>query len=53
VPADYEAQIPDSLKTILEFPGYAADNLSRMRAHYQAAGGLRDNTRYGWIRTRL
>jgi predicted TIM-barrel fold metal-dependent hydrolase len=52
VPADYEARIPDALKTIMEFPGYTADALSRMRAQYQAAGGLRSNTRYGWIRTR-
>jgi hypothetical protein len=52
VPADYESQIPDELKTILEFPGYTADNISRMRETYLAAGGQRSNTRYGWIRTR-
>jgi hypothetical protein len=52
VPADYESRIPDELKTIMEFPGYVADNLSKMKAHYLAAGGQRSNIRYGWIRTR-
>ena len=53
VPANYEALIPDELKTIMEFPGFVADNLSKMKAAYQAAGGERSNTRYGWIRTRV
>jgi hypothetical protein len=26
---DYVSQIPESLKTILEFPGYTADNMSK------------------------
>jgi hypothetical protein len=51
VPADYEARIPDELKTIMEFPEFAADAFTRMRAEYQAAGGLPSNTRYG-CRTR-
>ena len=54
VPANYEALIPDELKTIMEFPGFVADNLSKMKAAYQAwGGGERSNTRYGWIRTRV
>jgi hypothetical protein len=53
VPANYEALIPDELKTIMEFPGFVADNLSKMRAEYLAMGGERSNTRYGWIRTRV
>ncbi len=52
VPKDYANHIPDSLKTILEFPGYTADNLSTMRKIYAEAGGTRSNTRYGWLRTR-
>lgn len=50
VPADYEARIPDSLKTILEFPGFTADNLAQMREMYAATGGTPSNTRYGWVR---
>jgi hypothetical protein len=53
VPANYEALMPDELKTIMEFPGFVADNLSKMRAEYLAMGGERSNTRYGWIRTRV
>jgi predicted TIM-barrel fold metal-dependent hydrolase len=53
VPADYESRIPDELKTILEFPEFAADTLSKMKATYLAAGGQRSNVRYGWIRTRV
>jgi hypothetical protein len=53
VPANYEALITDELKTIMEFPGFVADNLSKMRAEYLAMGGERSNTRYGWIRTRV
>ncbi len=51
VPVNYEALIPESLKRILEFPGYAMnDNLSKLRREYLAQGGLPDNTRYGWVR---
>jgi predicted TIM-barrel fold metal-dependent hydrolase len=50
VPADYASRIPDDLKTLMEFPGYQADNLSRLRAAYQATGGQPSNTRYGWVR---
>jgi uncharacterized protein len=52
VPADYAAQIPDELKTLMEFPGHAADNLSLMRAQYLEAGGQPSHTRYGWLRLR-
>jgi predicted TIM-barrel fold metal-dependent hydrolase len=50
VPADYATRIPDELKTLMEFPGFEADNLTRMRTQYQAAGAHPSNTRYGWLR---
>jgi predicted TIM-barrel fold metal-dependent hydrolase len=50
VPADYATRIPDELKTLMEFPGFEADNLTRMRTQYQAAGAQPSNTRYGWLR---
>jgi predicted TIM-barrel fold metal-dependent hydrolase len=54
VPANYEALIPDELKTIMEFPGYTADTFSTARKAYQAWGGRQPrNTRFGWIRTRV
>ncbi|MCH8320316.1 MAG: hypothetical protein IH790_05090, partial [Acidobacteria bacterium] len=49
VPPDYASRIPDELKTLLEFPGFAADNLSKMRSEYLAKGAVPSNTRYGWI----
>jgi predicted TIM-barrel fold metal-dependent hydrolase len=52
VPPNYEQLIPDDLKTILEFPGYVADGISKMKQTYLAAGGVPHNTRYGWLRTR-
>ena len=52
VPADYAGRIPDSLKTIMEFPGFVSDNLSQMRKIYAEAGGMPSNTRYGWLRKR-
>lgn len=51
VPDDYASRMGDDLKRIMEFPGYAADNMSRFRAQYLAMGGLPDNTQYGWVRT--
>ena len=51
VPADYEDRISDELKTILEFPGYTADNMSKFKARYAALGPTPSNTRYGWMRT--
>jgi predicted TIM-barrel fold metal-dependent hydrolase len=53
VPDNFEALIPDSLKTLLEFPGYVSDNFSRMRQRYVEMGGERSNTRHGWIRTKV
>ena len=51
VPVNYEALIPESLKRIMEFPGFAMnDNLSKLRREYLAQGGLPSNTRYGWVR---
>jgi hypothetical protein len=52
VPADYASQIPESLKTILEFPGYVSDNMSKLRNHYQAMGPEPSYARYGWVRSR-
>jgi len=52
VPADYASRIPESLKTILEFPGYVADNISKMRRQYQAMGADPSYARYGWVRNR-
>ncbi len=54
VPANYEALIPDDLKTIMEFPGFTSfdDSLSKLRKEYLAMGGQPSNTRYGWIRTK-
>jgi len=51
VPADFVARMPHDLKTLLEFPGFASDNLSRMKARYLAEGPVPDHTRYGWVRT--
>jgi hypothetical protein len=53
VPGNYESKISDKLKTLLEFPGFRADNLSRIRDAYAASGAEPSNTRYGWIRTRV
>jgi uncharacterized protein len=52
VPSDYANEIPASLKTILEFPGYASDTLSKMRDQYLAMGPHPSHERYGWVRTR-
>lgn len=52
VPEDYESRISDELKTLMEFPGFAADNMSRFKDAYAATDAERSNTRYGWVRTR-
>jgi hypothetical protein len=52
VPPDYESLITPELKTILEFPGFTADNISKMKETYVAGGGQRSNMRYGWLRNR-
>jgi predicted TIM-barrel fold metal-dependent hydrolase len=53
VPEDYMSRMDDELKTIMEFPGYTADNMTKMREVYQASGASPSNTRYGWLRTRV
>lgn len=52
VPKDFESRMPKELKTIMEFPGYTADNMSKFKEQYAAAGAAPSNTRYGWIRTK-
>ncbi len=50
-PGDYVERIPESLKTLLEFPGYTADNFARARMAYQDWNGAAPrHTRFGWIR---
>jgi hypothetical protein len=51
VPADYAALIPNELKTVLNFPDFVADNLSKMKAGYLATGSTPSLARFGWIRT--
>jgi len=51
VPPDFETMIPDELKSLLEFPGFVTDNLSRLKQRYLAEGAAPDHRRYGWIRT--
>ncbi len=53
MPEDYEAKIPTKLKTLLEFPGFASDNMSRFKEAYAASDAEPSNTRYGWIRTKV
>jgi predicted TIM-barrel fold metal-dependent hydrolase len=53
VPTNFSALIPNTLKTLLEFPGYTADNMSKLRLRYAELGGTRSNTRYGWVRTKV
>jgi predicted TIM-barrel fold metal-dependent hydrolase len=49
VPKDYEQRMSKELKTLMELPGYTADNLSKFREQYVAMGVEPSNTRYGWI----
>jgi uncharacterized protein len=51
VPKDYESRMSKELKTILEFPGYTADNMAQLKDKYAAAGAEPSHIRYGWIRT--
>ena len=53
VPADYESRMPGELRTIMELPELAADNMSKFKENYQALGPVPSNTRYGWIRTKV
>jgi uncharacterized protein len=50
VPKDYENRMSSELKTVLEFPGHVADNMSKFRENYAASGARPENRRYGWIR---
>jgi hypothetical protein len=50
VPADYVARMSAQFKTLLEFPGYTTDNISKMRETYHAMNVPRDNLRHGWVR---
>jgi len=50
-PGDYVERIPESLKTLLEFPGFTADNFTKARMAYQDwKGAAPRHTRFGWIR---
>jgi hypothetical protein len=40
------------LKTILEFPGFTADGMTKLKEEYVAAGAEPSHTRYGWVRTK-
>ena len=51
VPRDYPSRIPDDLKTLMESPGFRADNLTRMKVEYLAQGPEPRHTRFGWIHT--
>jgi predicted TIM-barrel fold metal-dependent hydrolase len=51
VPKDYEKRMSEELKKVMEFPGYTADNMSKFREQYAAAGPQPSHVRYGWIRT--
>jgi hypothetical protein len=52
VPKDYEKRMSKELKTVMELPGFTADNMSKLKENYVATGGEPSNTRYGWIRTK-
>ena len=61
VPRDFAAQVPAGLRaTLADAPGSqqgsqafqqsgSPDRLARLRSDYQAAGGLPDNLRHGWV----
>ncbi len=50
-PQDYVEKIPESLKTLLEFPGFTADNFAKARMAYQDWNGAAPrHTRFGWLR---
>jgi hypothetical protein len=51
VPADFEQRMSDELKTIMELPGFAGDNLARFRSKYHEIGAVPEHKRYGWIRS--
>jgi hypothetical protein len=53
VPQDYEKRMSGELKTMMELPGFAADNMSKFKDQYAAMGAEPSHTRYGWIRTKV
>jgi uncharacterized protein len=52
VPKDYESRMSKELKTILEFPGFTADGMTKLKEEYVAAGAEPSHIRYGWVRTK-
>jgi hypothetical protein len=52
IPADYASRMTAQFKTVLEFPGFTADKMSKMRETYHAMNVRPDNMRHGWIRNR-
>jgi hypothetical protein len=53
VPKDYESLMPKELKKIMEMPGYAADNMSKVKNQYAALSVEPSLIRRGWIRARV
>lgn len=51
VPADYEQRMSTEFKTIMEFPGYVADNMARFKSSYVDLALPPHHNRYGWVRT--
>ena len=52
VPKDYETRMSKELKTILEFPGFTADGMAKLKDEYVANGAEPSHIRYGWVRTK-
>ena len=51
VPKNYETRMSKELKTILEFPGFTADGMAKLKDEYVANGAEPSHIRYGWVRT--
>ena len=52
VPRDYEKRMTKELKTLMELPGFRADNLFRIKEKYAELGVEPSHTRHGWIRVK-
>ncbi len=52
VPKDYERRMTREFKTVMEFPGYAADAFAKAKEQYATLGVEPTHTRYGWIRVK-
>jgi uncharacterized protein len=50
VPKDYEQRMSKELKTLMELPGYTADNMSKFKEQYRASGVESRPAHRGWIR---